>query len=143
MIQKVFVLLLLLAVFLQGSVTTIPLPFILLVVLYCFYQSDWVFLSAFLSGIFLDILLVQTVGMSSIFFVVSLFLIFLYQRKFEIASYYFVFFALLIGSGLYSLIFGIQNGIGIALLTAGMGIFCFWCLRRNMPRRKTEFYRLR
>src|SRR5262245_36757173 len=93
MIKALFIIGFVFLIFLQGSVTTIPLLLGLLLVWYCLTQEKWIFIVAFFSGIFLDVFLVRQIGVSSLFFLVVLYLLFLYQRKFEISSYYFILFA--------------------------------------------------
>jgi cell shape-determining protein MreD len=127
------------AVLFQGSVTTIPLSLIFLVVLFCIYQNELIFLAAFVSGIFLDILLVQPIGETSIFFILFLFLIFLYQRKFEIASYYFIFLSLFLGTIVYQVLFGTENIVVTAFISGilGIGIFLFLQYNGLMPIKKS------
>jgi len=79
-----FLLLIIISVFLEGTVTTLPLTLVCLLCLTIYKREGIVFLIAFLAGLLLDILRVNMVGESSLFFVVFVFLILLYQRKYEI-----------------------------------------------------------
>src|SRR5437868_4014330 len=112
------------AIFLQASLVAWPLLLGVLVALAVIEKKSTVFFFAFLSGILIDMLLFHPVGTSSVFFVVFLYIIFLYQRKFEIQTMPFVFFASLIGSAVYLLVFGYRE----ILLSSGIvGLFSAAC----------------
>lgn len=128
------------ALFLQGSVTTAPLVLLILLLLYIYMRQEWVFFVAFLSGILLDILSVGTIGMSSLYFLFFLFAVFLYQRKFEIGSYYFIFFSLWIGTVFYTLLFGIANGIMMAFILGFLGVGGFWIVRKTGAKKKSVYF---
>lgn len=92
-------------IILESSVTTLPLVLIFLLFLAVFVRSESVFLTAFFAGILLDALTLRTLGSSSAFFLLILFLIFLYERKFEIGTIYFVVIATFFSSLIYLLVF--------------------------------------
>jgi len=88
--------------------TILPLPLILLFLL-CItilFRSGLIFFIGLFSGFFLDALSFRPIGQSSIFFVVFLFFIFLYERKFELQSVLFVLFMSCIGSIVFFFLFG-------------------------------------
>lgn len=120
-----------LTLFLQGSVATFPLILVVLLLLYIYYRSMWIFFLAFIAGIFLDIFSVRPIGSTSIFLLTFLLSVFLYQRKFEIGSYYFIFFTLFLGGLIYSWTHGLPEGFFTALLLALFGISCFWCVEKT------------
>jgi hypothetical protein len=120
----------LLCLFLQGTLTNLPLLLVFLLLIYIYYRQDWVFLLAFFAGIALDIVTVRVVGGSSIFFLLFLVSVFLYQRKFEIGSPLFVFLALFLGTLIYAGIFGYPDSFLMALLLGVVGIGCFGLLRK-------------
>ena len=66
--EKVLIGLLIIAVVLQGTVTSLPLVLLILILLAVKMRSPNVFLLAFVSGMVLDIILVHPPGVSSIFF---------------------------------------------------------------------------
>jgi len=105
----IFVLLITASLFLEATVTTIPLVFLLLLFLTLLYRSYWIFLIGFLSGILLDVVLFRTLGMTSLFFVSFSFIVLMYQRKFEISTLPFVFAASFLGSFIYLLLFSAGN----------------------------------
>src|SRR5258706_10781636 len=90
--------LLAITIFLEGTVTTLPLVLIYLLCLTIWKRDAVVFPIAFVGGLLLDILVVRAIGVSSLFFVIFVFLALLYQRKYEINSYPFVAFASFLGS---------------------------------------------
>lgn len=115
------ILLLILSI-LEGSFISFPLVFIFLIFFSLRNRSSWVFVFAFTGGLLLDIFYLRQTGLTSIFFLVFLFAILLYERKFEIGNYFFVFTAILIGSFLY---FSIFQGFFIwqkTLVTVGVSL---------------------
>lgn len=135
------IVLLLFAVLLEGSVTTLPVTLVVLVLLYCLFKEDLVFLLATVSGVILDVLLVRSVGGSSMFYLFVLFLLFLYQRKFEIDSYYFVFFALFISLCIYLYFFSFSLSISGLIFTTFLGTSVFLLLQKvvSQKERKKNF----
>jgi hypothetical protein len=115
---------------LEATVTTVPLLLIFMTVVLVLRRRLWVFGLAFLGGLILDALKVHELGGMSIFFVVWLFFILLYERKYEIATVQFVFVSLFFGSLLYLWIFGYSDlflqSIGAALI----GVIIFIMMRR-------------
>ncbi len=97
--------LLILAVLLEGTVTTLPLVFICLLCIGIMKREIIVFIAGFFAGLFLDVFTLQTLGGSSIFFICVLFLVFLYQRKYEINSLPFFISASFFGSLGYLFLF--------------------------------------
>lgn len=121
-------LILLFAIVLEASWVQLPLVLLSILLLGVLLKEHWIFFAAFVAGIFLDITAFRTVGISSMFFVVMLGGVFLYERKFEIQSMPFVAFATLISSSLYFFFFGstvaiVQLLVSIAIST---GIFFFF-----------------
>lgn len=109
MVKRFFLLVVcLLGAFFEATVTTLPVLLCLLVVISIHEKSNKIFVLAFISGIVLDVMRVDPVGLRSIFYIIFLFLIFLYERKFETSNPVFVFFASLIGSIGYLLLFQYQ-----------------------------------
>lgn len=101
--------LLVFALLFESSVFSLPFVFITLLLFAVISQSRRVFLSALISGIILDAMMVRTIGASSLFFCTFLFLVFLYQRKFEITSVYFVLVATGMGAFVYGVLFGMPH----------------------------------
>lgn len=93
-----FVLLFIASFFLETTVTTIPLTFLLILLLTLTYRNYWLFIIGFLTGILLDAVSFRSLGLSSVFFVFFIFIVLTYQKKFEIFTLPFVFAASLLGS---------------------------------------------
>src|SRR6478609_4000726 len=110
----ILLILLLISVFLQGTVTTIPLGLVIILIM-AILAKEKVFIFAFISGILIDILTLQTLGASSLFFLIFSWLLILYQRKYEINSYPFVILSSFAGTYLYLLLFGKGSLIQAAL----------------------------
>jgi cell shape-determining protein MreD len=119
-------LLLILALILEVSLTTIPLVFLVLLSLAVLQKDVIIFPIAFLLGIFLDLFTFQTLGSSSAILIIFLFLVLLYQRKFEIATNYFIFAASFLGSFIILLILGNARSIVLESVASSLiGIVLF------------------
>lgn len=121
-----------LAFLLQGTFTTLPLIIDVLILYYVFFKEEsTIFLASLIAGIFLDSISVRTLGVSSLFLVLFLFIVMLYQRKFEINTWPFVFFSSFLGGFIFLTVFGYQNvfveSLFNAVLTTGvfMGVTFF------------------
>lgn len=84
-----------------------------------------VFVIAFIAGIFLDIFALRSLGGTSIFLLIFVLLILLYQRKYEIYSYYFVIVASFIGAALFLAIFGYADIFVHAVISACIAVALF------------------
>jgi cell shape-determining protein MreD len=102
---------LVLALILEVSLTTLPLILIALLILTIIYRKTEVFILAFIFGICFDILTFNTVGTTSIVLILYLFLVLLYQKKFEIATNNFVIIASFLGALGFLLVLGYTNSI--------------------------------
>jgi len=100
---------LIIAEVLESSITTLPLTLLILVFAGVVTRSNNIFLLAFFAGLALDFLSFRTIGISSIYFVSFVFLIFLYQKKFEIQTLHFIIIFSFLGSLFYLILTGINN----------------------------------
>jgi|WetSurMetagenome_2_1015567.scaffolds.fasta_scaffold581908_2 cell shape-determining protein MreD len=107
----IITLLFFLALLLESTVIHLPLILILLLILFVNNKSYNVFILAFFLGLLLDIMTVQRLGTSSLFFLVFLFLVYLYDRKYRIKTLPFVSIAAGIAAFLYTWI--ITNNISL------------------------------
>jgi len=131
------IILLSLALLLETTLFTIPLVLISLICLTVIYKEDILFLFGFIFGFFLDLILFKTVGLSSLFFVIFLFLILLYQRKFEINTAGFVLVSSFLGSLGYLLFMNYNNNLFLqAIAGAIIGLIIFLFLKRIEERSK-------
>lgn len=116
-----FLLLIILVFFwLETALTSLPLFLIavsVVLILYSTKRNDWVFLLAFLAGLVLDVSAVRYLGGTSLFLTCWLFLVLLYERKYEIDTIPFVLVSSFFGIFLYLWFFGygdifIQSVVG-------------------------------
>lgn len=107
MVLFTFVLLFILALLLESTLTTVPLVLLALLCLAVARKKTWIFPLAFFSGILLDILLVRVVGLTSLFFLVYLFFVLLYDRKYEIRTLPFIMVSAFVGTLLYGVLFSL------------------------------------
>ncbi len=104
-----FLLVLFLALFFEISLTTLPLIVGVLILLAVIFRKSWVLVFAFLTGLIFDILTLRTIGTTSAFLTVMIFLIFVYENKFETESPLFVFVSTFLSSILFLIFLGFGN----------------------------------
>lgn len=114
-----------LALFLEGTVTSLPLVLVGLLLWAIVKQDTSVFFAAFFTGIFLDLFAVRFVGSANIYLLLFVLLILLYQKKFEIASFPFVFAASFFGSLGYLFVFGYDIVILKAVISSIIAVILF------------------
>jgi cell shape-determining protein MreD len=114
---------------LQGSVTTLPLVILFFLNAAVVTKKTWIFPVAFLTGLVLDILLLNPMGKTSLFLVIFLFVILLYDKKFDIQTFPFVFLASFIGSLIYFIVVShTQNIFTQAIISAVISTLSFFLL---------------
>ncbi len=129
--MKLLILILLIAaLMLESSVTTLSLIIPIIVVATVLLKDSVVFLLAFVFGILLDILTFKMVGLSSLFLTFLVFLILMYERKFEIKTPSFIIFSTFFSSFIFLLIFQRGNIIVQSLFSTLIGFILFEALRR-------------
>jgi|SRR3989344_1024098 len=132
-----FILLLLVTIFLIG-ITTIPLPIPLLVIYAVVFRKSWIFFLAFGLGLLLDLFLLRSLGQTGLIFILLIFLVFLYEKKFETQTLTFVFFSTFLGSFIYLVVFGYNNALVQSFVNAVIGILFFKFLWLKLdPRSET------
>nr|MBI5455458.1 hypothetical protein [Candidatus Levybacteria bacterium] len=125
------------ALLLETTLTTIPLVLISLLCLMVIYRENFLFLFGFAFGLFLDLTLFKTVGLSSLFFTVFLFLVLLYQKKFEIKTASFILIASFLGSLGFLLFMGYNNNVlSQAILSSIIGLVVFYFLKNSLIKNK-------
>ena len=125
----IFVILIFILTMLQGSVTTLPLVILFFLNAAVVAKKTWIFPISFLTGLVLDILLLNPMGTTSLFLVIFLFIILLYDKKFDIQTFPFVFLASFIGSLTYFIaILHIPNIFTQAIISAVISTLSFWIL---------------
>lgn len=98
-----FILFLLSVIF--SSLTTIPFALAVLGVSAVVFRRSWVFFAAFFLGLMMDLFQLRFPGQTALFFVIFVFFLFLYKRKFETRTLAFIFIATFSGSFIYLKIF--------------------------------------
>lgn len=121
----IVLILLFLASIVFGALTTLPLALMALLCLTVIFKRPWIFVLAFFTGLFFDLSQVRILGQTSTFLLIFIFLLFLYERKFEIQSAPFVFFAGFLGSLGYLVVFGYNYVFWQALASALIAILIF------------------
>lgn len=130
MVKRFFLLIVcLFGAFFEATVTTLPVLLCLLVVISIHEKSNKIFVLAFISGIILDVMRVDPIGLRSIFYIIFLFLIFLYERKFETDSWPFVLVAVFLGSIIYMPLFGSENILLQSVAAGGFSVLFFFVSR--------------
>lgn len=125
------VVLLVAALALETSLTTIPFVLLVLLIITSMFKDNFVFILAFIFGILLDLMTLRTVASSSIFFEIYVFLILMYQSKFEITTNNFIIVASFLGSACYLLIFGLISHIVLEpIVSTIFGLMMFIVVKR-------------
>ncbi len=119
------------SVFLQSTLSTIPIIIPILVYYFIFSKKMNAFGMALVSGIFIDIFLLNPIGATSLFLTIILFIISLYSKKFEIQTPIFLVLITFISTLIYSFLFSpdssFQKAIfNIALALLILNIIKFW-----------------
>ncbi|MDO8621375.1 MAG: hypothetical protein Q7R31_03825 [Candidatus Levybacteria bacterium] len=111
-------------------------PIVLVLVIFlAFDRKTWIFFLAFFGGIILDLMLFRLLGATSVFLATFIFLIFLYEKKFEIYTLPFVLTVSFIGSALYLVIFGYNYVFQQALASSLIAVLLF-ALAKNLQQKK-------
>lgn len=122
----------LLLVFLEGTFSSVPLFLDGIILGYVFTKDTYIVWGACVGGIILDILLFQTLGISSIFFLCILFVFLLYEKKFEIKTVPFVFVSTFLSTILFFQFFGERIFFTQSLVNAIFtGFIAFIILRKQ------------
>ncbi|MBI2443197.1 MAG: hypothetical protein HYV40_04815 [Candidatus Levybacteria bacterium] len=126
--------LLLLAVIVEGTVVSLPFVLSLLIVFHIVYRSWWVLVAAFVAGLLLDSMLFRQLGQSSLLFLSLLFLMIVYERRFEVQSKLFFLLAQGFGISSYLLFFGSSAFVLQTLLIVLFGCIVFLMFgRKTIP----------
>ncbi|MEK7450935.1 MAG: hypothetical protein AAB662_03310 [Patescibacteria group bacterium] len=132
--MKFFLALTFLIVILSLFVASWPIVLVLLIFL-AFERKTWIFFLAFFGGIILDLMLFRFLGATSLFLAAFIFLIFLYENKFEIYTLPFVLIVSFVGSALYLVIFGYNYIFQQAIVSSIIAVLLF-ALCKNLQHKK-------
>lgn len=106
--RLILLIILLICLILEVSLTTIPLLLIVLNTFLVIYKRVEIVAYAFVFGMLIDILSFREIGTTSLFFTIFLFLVLLYQRKFEIKTPSFIVISTFLGSLSYLFIANVK-----------------------------------
>ena len=118
------------AIIFESTITTVPLVLTVLTVYVILKKQTRFFYAGFAGGIILDSLTVRVLGSSSAFFVIWLYLILLYDRKYEIRTLMFVFVSIFFGSVIFLYLFKYNYIFLNALAGSATGMVLFLVLKR-------------
>lgn len=138
--MPVLLIALFLMVLLEGTITTIPVSLVVLILIAIKAERTTGLGIAFTSGIFLDLLRVRVVGQTSLLLVTFLFFIFLYERKYEINTLPFVVVATFAGSMIYGLLFQLPLIVISSFITVVIAVFGFFLLTRFSGKKEKPQY---
>lgn len=102
----------------------------LLILFFIFLNKIFIFFLSFLTGILIDSLSFSFLGERSIYFLIILFLVFLYQKKFEVKNFWFVTISCFMGLLFYNLIFYFKFYFLFDLIVGFLSGFIFLILNR-------------
>lgn len=122
MISIIFLVLL---VIVLSGITTIPFSIALLAVLTVLLKKNWIFFIAFGLGLYLDLISINHLGYTGLMFAIFVFLIRLYERKFETQTIAFVLISTFLGSIFYLWLFGYQMVFLQAIINALVAVVFF------------------
>ncbi len=97
-----------LAVMLETTVIQLPFVLLLLLVTTIFYRTEWIFIVGLILGIIIDGLTFRHLGETSLFYIIFLLFVFLYEQKFELKTVAFAALMSFVGSFFFFLVFGSQ-----------------------------------
>ena len=113
----------------ESTILSLPITLLYLLCLLVVRKNSLVLVIGFIAGLFLDMLLIRQFGITSMVIVTMLAITLLYQRKFEIASYYFIAIASFIMSLVYLFIFKTEHIFLLATISSILAILFFSILR--------------
>ena len=128
------------SVVLESTLVALPVTLAVIVFAAIVTQGKSIFLLAFIAGLLLDILALRTIGVSSLVFVVLIFLIYQYSGKFEIKTLNF--FAVFIFFSSLSYLFIINGGnifLESILLTL-ISVVSFFIYNKSINSKKAPSY---
>jgi hypothetical protein len=118
-------LILILAFVLEGTITTLPLVLISFLILTIFLRAKFLFWLALVVGILMDVFLLRPFGLTSLLLVIFLLVTFLYEKKFESSTGYFILIFAFLGSMVYLLFLGSQSFFLQSIFAAFLAFLVF------------------
>lgn len=138
MVYIFYLVLLLLSLSLQAEVTILPIAFVVLLVWTIEKKSILPLFLTLVIGLFLDIVFLRILGSTSMYFLLILLLVFLYEKKFEVASIPFIVLVSFFATFFYFAIFFQLFLPFQAVVCAGFALILFLGMRYfSIPKKKT------
>lgn len=124
-----------LSVVLESFVTSLPLTLCLLIFLTVVLRKVEIFALAFFAGLALDVLTFGRVGLSSAFFTIVVYLIFLYEGKFELETPGFIFLTTVVTCATYLFLTGKEILFQTTFITliSAVSFFVFSLRNKKIP----------
>lgn len=141
MMQKILLAFLVFALLLEGTITSLPLVLLMLIFIATRFYHGNIFAIAFFAGLILDVMLVRHLGETSVYFLLILFLICMYERKYEISSPLFVTIITFVASCIYYFIFPVPQSF-VQIVVATVLAFIGFSLVKQLERRTIPTARL-
>jgi hypothetical protein len=108
-----------------SGITTIPFSIGLVAICAVLFRKSWVFFLAFAIGLFLDLITMRPLGQASLVLTIFVFLLFLYERKFETGTVVFIFLSTFLGDLFYLWLFGYNQVLVQAFISALVTVVFF------------------
>ena len=129
--MKLISLFLAISILLESTLLTLPLTLLIIIFASVVIRKNDVFFLAFISGLFLDILKLGTIGLSSAYFITAVMIVLAYQKKLEVTSMHFISAFALIGSLGYLFLIGVSNIISQALISTLFAAISFFAFKKT------------
>jgi cell shape-determining protein MreD len=120
----------LISIILEASFLSIPILIPIILSYFIFTKNSNAFFLAFASGILIDTFLLNPIGISSIYFCIILFLVFLYSKKFEIESLPFISIFTILASSFYIAIFSSSFFIAKTFICTAISVIIYFQVMR-------------
>lgn len=114
----------------EGTFVSVPFFVVSVVLTAVIFRSQRMIVTVFLLSILYDVITLSQIGQTSMFSLLLIVLILLYERKFETKTLPFVFFMSLIASSLYLLLFGSYAFFIQLAISVLYGTVAFFILER-------------
>jgi len=138
--MKIIIPSLILAIILESTLISFPLTLAVIIFSAVIVKDNGIFLLAILAGLFLDQMSLNMLGISSLMFVISVFLIFQYGKKFEIKTLHFFATFTFLASYIYLLVIGSPNSFLVSLILTVISAISFTIYKKSTTTTKQTRY---
>ena len=138
MTNSILVLVFLILGALEATVFPLPLSLPLFIALVVHNKGEMMYPVAVVLGVYLDIMLLRPIGVTSVFFLGVTFLCFLYQRKYEVVTLPFVLLSSFFFSLCYLLTFHSSHIFLKSIVCIGFSVVSFYLVQQIQKRKETK-----